>query len=483
MCSIVEQYTCGHEVTVRTSKKVYRDSQIYSNHRQFQLKSAPKTNFLTTLFRSTPISKPRYKMKNEFCPGCQDKDKSLRIQKAQQGPPYDFADVRARQTLRAKNAIGAGKGYFLCTRCTREGRLIAYGAQRAANNGLCCDNGRKEWEAYEKLARSGRSSLSSNVSLPSHSNSTSARTKPSPTCAHARRAADQAAQGYGWSREQALPDCSNATQETREVVAVGFSPERARLRPKNRDSVHLEPKLARDFGSLPGYFPTQRTEPRTCYREPGIDFDRWASNPRTNHGLYPAPGPAPQTALPPTPPQSKDRDRNLISRKPLPQTPQRQTRTESQDPRARPLPQTPKEQTGTASQTPQAPPRQHHPSSSRYGRQPRHITPTATRALRSMKGKEWHDSIELASRSPTTPTPPTHPHRLTSPFHQPMMLSEDITSVSRIRDEEFRMKALSFGGHSSSSRAKMPGRQRMPSPGAVSRIDSQINDMLRYWEG
>lgn len=469
------------------------------------MKKAPKEGLFSNLFRSVLSSKkaPRYKVMDEICLNCQNRENERRATRPQQPAPYDFAEIRAQQTLRAKNAIQAGKDQFLCTKCTREGRSLVYGVQRTANNGLCCDNGRKEWEVHEKLARLGRSPprKTDGHSLPARANS---RPAQSPTTAAARQAASQASQDYGWSRDQALRGQPHTTQETREVRAVGFNPRGVRIRVKNCGSGHLEPGLARDFAALPGYvIPTQTTEQGTYHVEAGIDFYRWGSHPQTHHGRYPAPAPAPKSALPLPPRQSDKRGRDLIHQKPVPQTPPSGTQRVS-PPRA-PNRERNHSLRFKASQSYQQKTSSREPHRSRPLPH-RQATPPP---LRSTRGKAWHDSADLASRSPLPPvTPQTNSHRLSRPFPQPhpSHQSQHITSISpltsppppfspvspinasRFPDFDDEVAPLSFGKKTSSFREEVqrpnppPSAQYMGSEDELDRAFRKAFGAAECWE-
>lgn len=449
MYNIVEQYACGHEQKFKTSKDTYKQCHTTSNHRQFLLKKPAYEGIFSKMFRRSFSSTrygdlpARFKQISDICQQCKGREAENQARAGTlQQVPYNLAEVRAQQVLRATKTLRAGKEQFQCSKCMAEGRALVYLAQRAANDGLCCENGRMEWDRSQALHPNGHSQLARANSQPVHL---------SPTTAAARQAADQASSGYGWDRDQPLPGRSNTMQEDRHITAVGYDPRRARVQIINRDSTHLEPRLAQELGSLPGYAlpspPTQKPEQGTYYREPGIDFARWDKHPRTNHGRIPA---APKALLPlPPPPRTAQPGRDLIRRKPVPQTPQSHSRpsqstgsSSSQLSLQRTPPQQPaKPLTGTC------PPRSHvfpptppktpqHSSSSR--RQPppplkAHFSTESTpgrRKLRTTRGRDWHDSANLAAKSP-----PTTPVTNTRPQHQqPRMQEQDIASVSRLKE-------------------------------------------------
>lgn len=342
-----------------------------SNNHQFLVKP-PKQGFLKKLFRSSSLSRKalppvRYRTMDSICGICHFNESEKRA-KPQYQPPYDFAEARAQKVSRASRAVKAGRGQFLCTKCTSEGRPITHASQRVANNGLCCDNGRIEFEKHWKLARSGHSPLlTGRRPLPAapaalaRANSEPVHFSPRSVLVAAREAVNLASQGYGRSRVEAvpvgllnpgekkgvkgvgfdperheqarlvrqytsqklselspvdgLPEPPTTRREKKEKQAVGFEPERGRSQVWNRDPIHLEPKRGHDFSNLPGYvLPEQKTDQDTYYLESQIELDRWGDHLQTNHGRIPI---APQRALPQTP--QKDKDKPLPS---LPQTPQ-----------------------------------------------------------------------------------------------------------------------------------------------------------------
>ena len=351
MYTIVEQFACGHEQKFETSKNVYELCHTNSNHRQFLLKEPPKEGIFSKMFRRRSWSTQkkglpaRFKQIHDICQQCKyrEAERHARAGTPQQ-LPYDFAEARAQRVRKAAKALRAGKSQFQCSKCKAEGKALVYLAARAGNNGVCCDNGRKEWDAAEKLTRP----VTSQPSHPNgHSQLARAKGQPvrlSPTAVAARQAADQASIDYGWN------------QEYRHITAVGYDPRRARVQSINRDSADLDPGLAQELGSLPGYalgaavaqkvqptsrdsaelepglawqvaslpgyllpsHPTQKTDQGTWYKEPSIDFDSWAKHPRTSHGRVPAP---PEAPLPVPPLRTEQRGRDLAQGKPLPQTP------------------------------------------------------------------------------------------------------------------------------------------------------------------
>lgn len=481
---ITENWACGHSYDVTTQcKEVYSACQENSNHRQFSLKPATE-GILSKMFRFSSARKDnlpaRFKQINDICQHCKNRQIEKRARdRSPRRATHNATEVRAQQVLRATKTVRAGKDHFQCSKCKREGRHPVCQAQRAVNNGLCCDNGRIEWEAAEKLTES-KSVRAPVLSSNGHSLSSRANTQPErrahgPTTAVAQKAVNQAAQSYGWSREQPLQGRSNATREERTVTAVGYDPTRARIQVRDRDSTHLEPGLARDFARVPVYallptHPTQRTEQGTWYKEPGIDLDRWGSHPRTDHGSIPIP--PPQSALPQQPSRSEQRARDVLRRKPVPQTPQNSRPNEPSSSRNNSLQRTsPQHLTKLGPQTPQRqpPPRSNifpptppttHSSS---GYQPpsaprRRLTNEYTRSrhpLRSTRGREWHNSADLATKSP--PITPVTNTRSQAP--QSRISGQDITSVSRLNEpfspadwdwdeedgQEMKARPLSFG--------------------------------------
>jgi hypothetical protein len=433
---LIEEYTCGHSYSIKTQRKEsYEAGFEHSNHRQFLI-DLPKQNLFSKLLRTSSASKatqmkPRYKRFDKLCHKCELKENELRSFLQAKAGPWDLAEVRAQQKQRAQNAIRDGKEYFLCSKCTKERLPLIYGAHRAANNGLCCEIGRKEWEEMEKLTRSERASTLFGHPLPARANSQPVQNANSTS----RKASENASPGYfelRLSQDQALLGHSISTRGMREVRAIRFNPQRSQTQSNNRD-VDFGPKRGHNFSRIPGYVrPTQTTEQGTYYTEPGIDLSRWESHPRTNHGRYPIPDPAPKKPLPVLP-QDKRRP-DLSQRKPVPRTPApAQQVSEPKAPR--------RQEQFTRSQSSQyeTPTQHRHRHGSTKPPRPQLSLSTPQYPLRSSRGKSWRDSADLAARSPATPntpsmatTPSAPSHRLKDPFSQPFQMDSQDIGIHRL---------------------------------------------------
>ena len=401
MCyTIIEQYSyCGHEYTIKTeSKGAYEDAHEHSNHRQF-LTKPPRTNIISKLLRSfssfqSEELKPRYRPIASLCHRCQLKENE---RNSKPGIPWNLADIQAQRRLRAEKALQGGKKYYLCSHCQRQGEGIAIGLERAAYVDLCCENGVKEWQEAEDLVRAGSSLTLLGHPLP--------QANPQPALSVSSAAARQIPLTAG--RESSH---HKTPRETGEVQMIGPSaPPRALSLTRSGAMVRLEPRNCQDFSELPGnVHRMQKTDQGTYYQQPGIDINRWEGNPRTYHGQYPIPNPAPQKPLPNIP---------TIRKPPL-------SHQAFVSPRAQAR-QRPGQRAGNQELQPKTPTRYRNPNASTKPPQSSgptrvrtstdsQLPPTPVHPLRRSHGKEWRDSAELALRLPATPLTASHLPQLTS---------------------------------------------------------------------
>ncbi len=485
---IIEEYSCGHECPVHTlSKDLYASSTLTSSNRQpLSPKSSSPKIFasITKKLRLPSNTPPRYRPVFELCHICKAKENAwLRLDRER--GPWDLAEVEERQKQRAKYTMEVGKARFLCKKCQTEGRPD-YGIDRAVNSGLCCENGRTEWERMQELRQSGMPSSdpSYRYSLPARAESI-AQVVNDPVIGLSRK---DLPEGQARTSGQAqVRDC-DITRSVIEVRRAGSCTRRSNDQTKKCDPRHLEPRSA---GVMRCVHTSQGTGQGISYVDPHIDLDLWRRHPQTSHGRIPNP---PENALPVIPGQrdGRGRGRDTIHRKPLqqkvhpnihsesyqtspPGAPQLQNFRLAQQPKdqqqrckntvpqrddcptrmppgsrtfsvdgkleAPPLQLTVKEKDVYASKerNPKSPSR---PMRDGRWKGPASVTQQPTpaappRPLRRVKGHEWHDAQDLAARASPLLSPqahnPLYSCRLTSPFPQPQMrdngLFADISPV------------------------------------------------------
>ena len=235
--------------------------------------------------------KPRYQLMEELCHGCKLKDREAKAEAAQPSP-RSMGEVRARQILRAQKAIEAGKEHFRCKRCEREERPHLRISHRYAYDGLCCENGKKEWKESEALLLAGSSLTILGTPIPP------ANRQPELELPR-ENTETKIVQG----RKEQGESKATGKKERSESKAVDYRPlEKFQTQATSRRSFHLEPRKGIDFSKVPGYVhPTHTTQYGTYYQELGISSERLKSHPRTYHGHFPVTTPPPQKPLPATP--------------------------------------------------------------------------------------------------------------------------------------------------------------------------------------